>query len=315
MKIVVLEPLGITQANLAEILEEKIVGQAEIVYYPDRSEDVQTLIARSKDADIVVLSNLPYPKEVLQECINLKAVMVAFTGVDHVDMEYCTDHHITVCNCAGYSTAAVADLVFGMLISFYRNLAACDERSRSAGTKDGLIGYELEGKKFGVIGMGAIGSRVAAIANAFGCEVFAYSRTPKIYPGVQNVSLEELLTICDVISLHVPATKDTLHLLGETQFKMMKQDAVLINTARGSVVDNEALAKALSEGEIGGACIDVLEEEPPFDQQMSILHAPHTLITPHVAFASKQAMVKRAKIVAENLKAYLGGNAINVMNR
>ena len=313
MKIAVLEPLGIQQETLQQILEEKVAGKAEIVYYPDRKEDVATLIKRSEGAEIVVLSNLPYPKEVMMANPQLKAVVVAFTGVDHVDMSYCNAHDILVCNCAGYSTSAVADLVFGMLISFYRNLAQCDERARHKGTKDGLVGFELEGKKFGIIGTGAIGQRVATIANAFGCEVYAYSRTAKELPNVTNLSLEELLTTCDVISLHVPATPQTTHLIGEKELQMMKKDAVLINTARGPVVDNDALAQALEKGEIAGACIDVLDQEPPFDSALAILHAPNTLITPHVAFASKQAMVKRAHIVANNLEAILAGQPINIV--
>lgn len=314
MKIVVLEPLGIAQTQLAEILEEKVGGRAQITYFPDRQEDVETLVERSMDADIVVLSNLPYPKEVLEQCPNLKAIVVAFTGVDHVAMDYCRNHQITVCNCAGYSTAAVADLVFGMLIGFYRNLAACDERARHGGTKDGLVGYELEGKKFGVIGTGAIGARVAMIAHAFGCEVYAYSRTRKSLPNVTSLALDELLNTCDIISLHVPATPQTTHMIGKRELQMMKSDAILINTARGPVVDNEALAQALLANEIGGACIDVLDQEPPFDPSLAILQAPNTLMTPHVAFASKQAMVKRAHIVAENLNAILSGTFINVQN-
>lgn len=314
MKIVVVEPLGIPNENLEALLQERIQGRCELMMYKDRSEDTVELIQRCKDADIVVLANLPFPRIVMQDCPYLKAVMVAFTGVDHVDMEYCRERGITVCNCAGYSTSAVADLVFGMLISFYRNLSACDARSRNAGTKDGLIGYELEGKHFGVIGMGAIGTRVARIANAFGCEVYAYSRTIKAVEQVSFVSLDELLATCDIVSLHVPSTKETKHLIGEWELKRMKKDAILINTARGPVVDNEALANALIHEEIAGALLDVLDQEPPFDKEQAILKAPNTLITPHVAFASKQAMEKRARIVAENLAAYLDGEPIHVIS-
>lgn len=313
MKIAVLEPLGLPQEQLAAMINEHLQGCAEVVYYPTRTSDVGELIARSHDADIVVLSNLPYPKEVMEACPSLKAVMVAFTGVDHVDMDYCRQHDITVCNCAGYSTSAVADLVFGMLISFYRNLSACDERARHSGCKDGLVGWELEGKKFGIIGAGAIGLRVAKIANAFGCDVYAYSRTKKDIEGITFVELDELLSTCDIISLHLPHTKESTHMIGAKEFAQMKKEAVFINTARGPIVDQDALAQALETGSIAGACIDVLDHEPPFDEHQAILHAPHTIITPHVAFASKQAMVKRAKIVAKNLQAYLAGTPENVM--
>lgn len=313
MRVVVLEPLGVEKEQLQEILEEQVQGMCEITYYDDHSVDVDELIARSEEADVVVLSNLPYPRSVMQRCPNLKAIIVAFTGVDHVDMEYCRERNITVCNCAGYSTAAVSDVVFGMLISFYRNLNACDQRARTQGTKDGLIGFELEGKKFGIIGTGAIGTRVAQIANAFGCEVYAYSRTIKPIPDVTYVSMDELLSTCDIVSLHVPYNKQSEHMIGEWELKHMKNDAILINTARGPIVDNDALAQALSNHEIAGACIDVLDKEPPFDQDLAILHAPNTIITPHIAFASKQAMVKRAHIVAKNLRSYFNGEPQNVM--
>lgn len=314
MKIVVAEPLGIDCEILRRMLDEKIAGRAELVLYEDRSEDPKELIVRCLDADIVVISNLPFPRIVLQDCPKLKAMMVAFTGVDHVDMEYCKERGILVTNCAGYSTSAVADLVFGMLISFYRNLSACDDRSRNCGTKDGLVGFELEGKKFGIIGLGAIGQRVAHIANAFGCEVYAYSRTNKYIEQVTQVSLDEVLTTCDIVSLHVPSTKQTKHMIGEWELKRMKKDAILINTARGPIVDNEALAQALEREEIAGALLDVLDEEPPFAKDMAILKAPHTLITPHVAFATKEAMGKRACIVADNIAAYLDGSPKHVVS-
>lgn len=313
MKIVVLEPLGVAQEQLHEILSDKIQDRAELIYYDHRSEDVEELIQRSIDADIVVLSNLPYPRSVLQRLQKLKLIVVAFTGVDHVDMACCKERDIMVCNCAGYSTCAVADLVFGMLISFYRNIAQCDHRAREHGVKDGLVGFELEGKKFGVVGMGQIGKRVAMIAHSFGCEVYAYTRTPHPVDHVQFVSLDELLASCDIVSLHIPFTKESKHMIGEWELKRMKKDAILINTARGGVIDNIALAQALQEHEIGGALIDVLDSEPPFAMETPLLHAPNTIITPHIAFASKQAMVKRAHIVAENIDAYLNDEPQNVI--
>ena len=164
-------------------------------------------------------------------------------------MDACKEQGIMVCNCAGYSNAAVSDLVFGLLISLYRNIISCNEVVRKEGTKDGLVGFELEGKKFGVVGTGAIGTRVANIAQAFGCEVYAYSRTVKDLTGVQYVDLEELLSTCDIISLHVPLNASTKGLISEKEIALMKPNAVLINTARGPVVDSKALADALNEGD------------------------------------------------------------------
>ena len=312
MKIVLLEPLGIPDQVLVDKVTA-VCGDNEIVYYNTRKEDIETLIERSKDADAVVLSNFKYPKEVMEKCPNLKYICVAFTGFDHVDMEYARERGITVSNCAGYSTSAVADLVFGFVIDLYRNIIKCNEVVRESGTKPGLIGPELEGKKFGIIGAGAIGSRVARIAQAFDCEVYAYSRTKKDIPGVTFVSLEELMSTCDIISLHVPQNSETIGMINAEKIALMKKDAIFINTARGPIVDSQALADALNEGRIAGAAVDVFEKEPPIDPAHPLLNAKNCIATPHVAFASVQAMYKRADIVCANLKAYLAGDPINLV--
>ena len=249
----------------------------------------------------------------MEHCPELKMVCVAFTGVDHVDIEYCRERGITVCNCAGYSTVAVADLVMGFVIDLARNILHCNEAVRKGGTKAGLIGYELEGKKFGVIGTGAIGSRVLKLAQAFGCETVAYSRTPRAIEGVQFVPLEELLETCDIVSLHVPLNGQTRGMIGREQLARMKKSALLINTARGPVVDSEALAAALECGEIAGAAVDVFEMEPPVPREHVLLKAPNLIATPHVAFASQQAFEKRAVIICDNIRKWLEGAPQNVI--
>lgn len=313
MKIVFLEPLGIPQEDLKAMAAEQIGGEAELVYYDTRVEDSRSLIKRSRGADCVVLSNFRYGKDVISQCPDLKMICVAFTGVDHVDLAYCRERGITVCNCAGYSTVAVADMVFAFAIDLARNILACDKAVRAEGTKAGLVGYELEGKKFGVIGAGAIGSRVCRLANAFGCKVYAYSRTPKAWEDVEFVSMDELLETCDIVSLHVPLNADTKGLIDREQLARMKKSAFLINTARGPVVDSQALAEALAQGEIAGAAVDVFEMEPPVPQDHVLLKAPNLIATPHVAFASQQAFEKRAKIVCDNVRKWLDGEPQNVV--
>lgn len=312
MKLVVIEPLGVEKSQFLSMAEEILGDRVELVLYDTRVTDTETLIERGKDADIIMVANLPMNEEVILGCHNLKLLAVAFTGLDHIAMEACRAKGITVCNCAGYSNAAVSDLVFGMLITLYRNVIPCNERVRVGGTKDGLIGMELEGKKFGVIGTGAIGSRVANIASAFGCEVYAYSRTKKELPNVTYVSLEELLSHCDIVSLHVPLSEETRGLINRDRLALMKKTSVLINTARGPVVDSEALEEALNEGKIAGACVDVFEMEPPVPQEHPLLHAKNLIATPHIAFATKEALVKRAIINLNNVKYWLEGNPINV---
>ena len=313
MKINFLEPLGISNDRLREIVDNTIGTQHEVTYYSDRNEDPAVLVERCQGADCVVLSNMKFGRDIIEKCPELKMICVAFTGVDLVDIEYCKEKNIRVCNCAGYSTVAVADLVFGFVIDLARNVLTCNEVVRKGGTKQGLVGFELEGKKFGVIGAGAIGQRVLKIAQAFGCETYAYNRSPKEIPGVQFVTMEELLKTCDIISVHVPQTKETIGLIGEEQFDMMKDTALFINTARGPIVDSEALAKALNEGQIAGAAVDVFEVEPPVAADHVLFGAKNLIATPHVAFASQQAFEKRAVIVAENIKCWINGNMQNVI--
>ena len=313
MKITFLEPLGISGDSLKRIVEEAVGTGHEITYYQDRNEDPQVLTERSQGADCVVLSNMKYGRDIMEKCPELKMICVAFTGVDLVDIQYCKEKGIRVCNCAGYSTVAVADLVFGFVIDLARNVLACNDAVRDGGTKQGLVGFELEGKKFGVIGAGAIGERVLRIAQAFGCETYAYNRSVKEIHGVTFFSMDELLKTCDIVSVHVPQTSETVGLMGEAQFGMMKKNALFINTARGPIVDSEALAKALNEGWIAGAAVDVFEVEPPVAKDHVLFGARNLIATPHVAFASEQAFEKRAVIVGENIKCWLAGSMQNVI--
>lgn len=313
MKLVILEPLGVEEEKLLALAEEKLGNRAEIVYYDTRVTDPDTLAGRAEDADIAVISNLPFKKEVVERCPKLKMLSVAFTGVDHVDMDYCHERGILVSNCAGYSNTAVSELVFGLALSLYRRIIECDRAVRAGKDKTGLVGLELSGKKFGIIGMGAIGTRTAQLAKAFGCEVLGFNRSPRQIEGVRMTDLDTLLSECDIVSLHVPLTDETRGLIGERELSLMKPDAVLINTARGPVVDSRALAAALKEGRLAGAAVDVYETEPPIAQDHPLLTAPNVTATPHVAFATKEALYQRAVIVFDNVAGYLEGRPKNVM--
>jgi D-3-phosphoglycerate dehydrogenase len=311
MKITVLEPLGINKDLLESKIREGIGKKPELILFDDRDENELSLINRCRDSDIVVLSNIKFGREVIEKCLNLKMICVAFTGVDHIDLDCCKQRGIKVSNCAGYSTSAVADLVFGLVISLYRNISKCDIAVREGKTKAGLVGFELEGKKFGVFGLGTIGLRVATIARAFGCDVYYYSRTKKNIDGIKYLDKNKLLETCDIVSLHVPSNTSTRGMISEREFKLMKTSSILINCARGPVVETKALINALNNGEIMGAGIDVFDSEPPLDVNNSLLIAKNTLLTPHVAFASYGAFLKRADIIKENLKAYMAGDQIN----
>lgn len=316
MKIVVMEPLGVVLEKIESLAAPLKEAGHEFVYYTTKEVDQEKLLARVADADIIMLANQPLSAEIINGCSNLKMLSVAFTGVDHIDLAACRAKNILVCNAAGYSTNAVAELTFGLAISVIRNIVPCDGRCRNAATKDGLVGFELFGKNFGVVGTGAIGSRVAKIAKAFGCKVLAYSRTPKaelLELGVEYVALDELLEKSDFVSLHVPLTEATKGLIGAEAIGKMKETAVLLNTARGGVVDSTALAEALNSGKLAGAGIDVFEIEPPIAKEHPLCHAKNTVLTPHVAFASKEALEARADIVFANLWKYFAGEPQNVV--
>ena len=316
MKIVCMEPLGVSQAKIASLAAPLEAAGHEFTYYTTKETDQAQLLARVKDADILMLANQPLSAAIIEQCPNLKLIDIAFTGVDHVGLEAARARGIVACNAAGYSTNAVAELTFGLAISAIRNIVAVDERCRKGGTKDGLVGFELFGKTFGVVGTGAIGCRVAKIAQAFGCRVLAYSRTVKpelASEGVEYVDLDTLLAQSDFVSLHVPMTAATAKMINAASIAKMKDGAVLINCARGGVVDSEALAAALNSGKLAAAGIDVFENEPPLAVEHPLLHAKNTVVTPHVAFASKEALEARADIVFANIDAFLAGKPQNLV--
>lgn len=316
MKIVVMEPLGVALEKINALAAALQAAGHEFVYYTSKEAQQDKLLERVQDADIIMLANQPLSAEIINACPKLKMLSVAFTGVDHVALDACRARNILVCNAAGYSTNAVAELTFGLAISVIRNIVPCDARCRKAGTKDGLVGFELFGKTFGVVGTGVIGARVAKIAAAFGCKVLAYSRTAKqelVDAGVQYVSLDELLAQSDFVSLHVPLTDATRGLINADAIAKMKQGAVLLNTARGPVVDSAALAEALNAGKLAGAGIDVFEGEPPIAENHPLCSAKNTVLTPHVAFASREALETRADIVFANIEKWLNGAPQNVV--
>lgn len=313
MKLVVIEPLGISKNKLFNLARTILADELDIIYYDTRTTNTSELIERGKDADIIAVSNLPLNSEVIEGCNKLKMLAVAFTGVDHIAVKTCRNKGIIICNCSGYSNTAVSELVFGMIISLYRHIIPCNQKIREHDNKNGLIGLELSGKKFGIIGTGAIGLRTAQLAQAFGCEVCAYSRTIKEETGLRYTDLDTLLQTCDIISLHVPLNENTYHLINAQKLALMRPTAILINTARGPVVDHQALANALNHHQIAGAGIDVFEVEPPLPSDHPLLHSINTLLTPHIAFATTEALEKRAIIMFNNILNYLKGSPTNII--
>lgn len=316
MKIVVIEPLGISEEEIRNIAKPITDKGHELIIYNDKITDTDILKKRVKDAEILVLANMPLNGEVIASDEKLKMISVAFTGVDHVDLNVCKDKNIMVCNAAGYSTSSVAELTFGLIFSVLRNIVPLDKLVREGKTKDGYSQTDLDGKTLGVIGTGAIGSKVAEIALAFGCRVIAWSRSEKKElkdKGIKYVSLDELLKQSDIVTIHTPLNDYTKGLISEEKIKLMKKNAILINTARGPIVDNTALAKALKEGKISGAGIDVFDMEPPIPSDYPLLSIRNAVLVPHIGFATKEAMIRRANITFENINKWLEGKPQNVI--
>lgn len=315
MKIVLLESLGIP-AELLKSYADKLEAKGHTFAAYEKNTDAQVQIDRAKDADVIMIANMPLKGEVIRACKNLKFINVAFTGVDHVDLAAAKEMGVKVSNASGYSTQSVAELALGMMLSLLRNVPQVEERCRAGKTKDGLVGTELRGKTVGIVGAGAIGQNTGRLCKAFGCKVIAYNHRPKqAAEGTidEFVDLDTLTRESDIISLNCPLNDSTRGMFGAERIAMMKKTAILINVARGPVVDSRALADALNEGRIAGAGIDVFETEPPLDVNHPLLHTPNTIVTPHVAFASKESMALRAQIVFDSLDSFIAGKQVNVI--
>ena len=313
-KLVVLEPLGVNEEDLLKWIFESLGDEVEVTLYSERAVTDDQMIERAKDANYVVIANQPMSEYVLEGLKNIELLAVAFTGFDHIPILKCKERGITVCNASGYSNQAVCDLVFGMAIALLRNLRECDNVVRQGGTLQGLVGQELSALTFGVIGTGAIGSQVIKVAQAFGAKVVAYNRSVKPLENVDFLPLHEVMEKSDIISLHLPINETTKGIIGREEINLMKKNAILINCGRGPLVDIDALADALHQNLIGGAAIDVFYTEPPLEENHPLFTTPNTLLTPHVAFATNEAFVKRAHIVIDNIKAYINKQPVNVVS-
>ena len=313
-KIVIMESLGISAEELAA-RKAPFEAQGHVfVDYP-KTTDPAKLIEEAKDADAMILANMPMPADVLRKCDKLKFIDVAFTGVDHVGLDAAKENNIAVSNASGYSNEAVSELVIGTTLSLARNIRSVEDRCREGKDKTGLVGWEIKGKTVGIIGLGKIGTRTAELFHAFGANVLAQSRTHHdgVAEYIEQVSQEELLRRSDIVVLHCPLNDSTRGMINAEKLAMMKPTALLVNVARGPVVVEKDLAAALENGVIAGAAIDVFDKEPPLDTASPILHAPNCLVTPHVAFATQQSMSLRAEIVFDNLAKWMEGHQINVI--
>ena len=309
MKIVVLESMGISEIKWKECITPlEDAGHEICLYDRDNSEEIQ--MERAKDADVIIVANMPLSGKVIKGCPNLKFIDVAFTGVDHIDLKAARECGVAVSNASGYSTQAVAELAIGMMLSLLRNMREMETQCRKGATKDGLIGTELRGKTVGLLGFGAIANLVAKKLRCFGVKMLAYD----LYPneergkalGVKMTTQEEVIQNSDIVSIHIPATPETYHLFDRNKIAEMKDGAVLINPARGALVDLDALAEALQSGKLSGAALDVFEVEP-LPKNAEILKCKNVILTPHTGGETREAYHNLSMATAKDIIKVLEG--------
>ena len=262
----------------------------------------------------LVTVNAPVDTKLLARFPRLRLVSVAFTGYDHVDLSACRRRGIAVCNVPGYATAATAELTVGLTLALLRRLPHGDRIVRRGGWSEIPPGVELAGKTAGIIGTGDIGLRVARVFAAMDSRVIGWSRTHRAeftaLGGAYVDSLDDLLRRADIVTLHVPLNDSTRGLIGRRELACMKRSAVLINTARGPIVDEAALVEALREHRIAGAALDVFSQEPLPPDHPLLLH-DNVVLTPHTGYRTGEALQRRARIALENVRAFFDGRPQN----
>ncbi|GBD34809.1 Phenyllactate dehydrogenase [bacterium HR35] len=320
-----------------EILERELEGH-NLIFTSDwlTKENIDNF----KDLEVLsIFICSQINKEIIDSLPNLKFIATRSTGYDHIDIEYCKQKGILISNVPEYGTKTVAEWTIGLMLSLMRKIYYAIDQIKETESFDlkNLRGEELDGKILGVIGTGKIGKQVIKLAKAFGMEILAYDAYPdenfaKEY-GVKYVSLEELLKNSDVITIHVNLNPSTYHLINKENIKLIKPGAYLINTARGGIIETEALVYALKEGILKGAALDVLEEETEIKEELELLtkkdieltdiktlwqnhilmKMPNVLITPHNAFNSKESIERILKTTIENIKGFINGKPINLV--
>jgi len=271
-------------------------------------------LARVKDVDIIITNKVILDKSLLEQCNHLKLICLSATGMNNVDLEYAKERGIPVKNVADYSTDIVAQHTFAMLFWLLEHLQYYDNYVKSGQyiqspvfTHLNRTFWELSGKRWGIIGLGNIGRKVAKLAQAFGCEVVYYSTSGNNYnTDYQKITLYELMCTSDVVSIHAPLNKDTTNLIDYEKLKSMKPTSYLINVGRGNIVNETDLVRALNENKLAGAGLDVLSVEPmKIDSPlMSINNKEKLLVTPHIAWASVEARRRLVQRIAQNIRTF-----------
>ena len=314
MKIIVLDGYGL---NPGDLNWDGFDALGELTVY-DRTLPSE-LMERAAGAEVLITNKTLITAENMAALPELKYIGVLATGYNVVDIDAAKARGIVVTNIPAYSTASVAQMVFAHILNITQRVGYyADENKQGRWTKNADFCYwdtqlvELQGKKMGIVGLGNIGQATARIAQAFGMEVCVYSSKPQfVLPsGIKKMDLDELFAECDVISLHCPLTPDTKEMVNADRLSKMKSNAILINTGRGPLINEQDLANALNEGRIAAAGLDVLSIEPSVEGN-PLLTARNCFITPHIAWATLEARTRLMEIAVQNLKSYLNGQIIN----
>ncbi len=312
MKIVFLERTTVTTGDM-DLTPFDALGEVEYCesYNKDKMRDA------ARDADVLILNKTVVDKAFFDACPNLKCICLLATGYNNIDLVTARERGVAVCNVPGYSTDAVAQLVFGFMLQLAVSLPQYQKSTRDgvwcSSTRYTYLSWdmhELAGKTLGIIGYGSIGRKVAQIGHAFGMNILVHTRTVREDGIAEFGSLQDVLQRADFLSLHCPLTDETRGLIGTEELAMMKPTAFLINTSRGAVVNEQALADALNNGVIAGAGIDVLEIEP-MDSSCPYRTAKNCLVTPHIGWAATEARARLLVEVAENIRAFANGTRRN----
>ena len=316
MKIVVLDGNALNPGDLSW----DCIRQFGNVTVYDRTPSKEDTIRRIRDAQIILLNKVPIDKEVLTACSSIQLICCLSTGYNVVDIQAARERGIPVCNVPAYSTAAVSQFTFALLLELCHRVGHHD-RTVHEGKWSACPNFcywdspqiELAGKTMGIIGYGRIGQAVGRIARAMGMEVLAYSRTIRDGMEVNYVDLDTLLRRSDVISLHCPLFPETEKLINAKTIVKMKDGAILLNTARGQIIDEHAVADALKSGKLRGAAMDVVSEEP-ISPTNPLLTAPNCIITPHMAWAPLETRQRILDTTVESIRGYLNKQPKNVVN-
>ena len=306
--------------NPGDLSWDTLHSMGKLTLYDRTPHDL--IVERCRDAEIVLTNKVPFTADSLSQLPSLRFIGVMATGYNIIDLEAAHARGIIVTNIPAYSTASVAQSVFALLLAMTNRVEHYSHQITQEGrwTKNPDFCYwdtpliELEGKRMGIVGVGGIGSRVATIANSFGMEVVALSRRTQdeLPQGVLKVDDKTFWSTSQVVTLHCPLTPSTHHLVNAETLSLMPQGAILINTSRGPVVDDQAVANALRDGKLSAYGADVLSEEPARADN-PLLSAPHVFLTPHIAWATFEARQRLLHILEGNVRAYLKGNPVNVV--